>query len=206
VEEVSIVGLDLAKHVFQVHGAGPDGSVAIRRKLPRSKVLSFFAAQPRLQAPGVGPLVALTYAAGVDDPSRFRGSRTVGAHFGLTPRRFQSGEMDWSGGISRAGDARHSPDRQGLVPTFCSSVDWFACPTTDSWWREPPDPGRRAEPVSPRWALPTPETLLPGRSSVNWGTWRVPKSQPQSAPARGALATPGETALGEPQPATRMVA
>jgi transposase len=47
VEEVSIVGLDFAKHVFQVHGAGPDGSVAIRRKLPRSKVLSFFAAQPR---------------------------------------------------------------------------------------------------------------------------------------------------------------
>ena len=46
-EEVSIVGLDLAKHVFQVHRAGPDGSVAIRRKLPRSKVLSFFAAQPR---------------------------------------------------------------------------------------------------------------------------------------------------------------
>jgi transposase len=50
-------------------------------------------------------LVALTYAAGVDDPTRFSDSRTVGAHFGLTPRRFQSGEMDWSGGISRAGDA-----------------------------------------------------------------------------------------------------
>ena len=46
-EEVSIVGLDLAKHVFQVHGAGADGTVAFRRKLPRSKVLSFFAAQPR---------------------------------------------------------------------------------------------------------------------------------------------------------------
>ena len=46
-EEVSIVGLDLAKHVFQVHGAGADGTVAFRRKLPRAKVLSFFAAQPR---------------------------------------------------------------------------------------------------------------------------------------------------------------
>ena len=45
--EVSIVGLDLAKNVFQVHGAGADGSVAFRRKLPRAKVLSFFAAQPR---------------------------------------------------------------------------------------------------------------------------------------------------------------
>ena len=58
-----------------------------------------------MTVPGVGPLVALTYAAAVDDPSRFSKSRNVGAHFGLTPRRWQSGEMDWSGGISRAGDA-----------------------------------------------------------------------------------------------------
>jgi transposase len=58
-----------------------------------------------MTVPGVGPLVALTYVAGVDDPARFNDSRTVGAHFGLTPRRFQSGEMDWSGGITRAGDA-----------------------------------------------------------------------------------------------------
>ena len=58
-----------------------------------------------MTVPGVGPLVALTYAAAVDDPARFSDSRTVGAHFGLTPRRFQSGEMDWSGGISRSGDA-----------------------------------------------------------------------------------------------------
>ena len=57
-----------------------------------------------LTVPGVGPLVALTYASGLDAPGRFRGARTVGAHFGLTPRRFQSGEMDWSGRISRAGD------------------------------------------------------------------------------------------------------
>ena len=46
VAEVSIIGLDLAKNVFQVHGACSDGSVAFRRKLPRAKVLSFFAAQP----------------------------------------------------------------------------------------------------------------------------------------------------------------
>jgi transposase len=49
VAEVSIVGLDLAKNVFQVHGACADGSVAFRRKLPRAKVLSFFAAQPPCQ-------------------------------------------------------------------------------------------------------------------------------------------------------------
>ncbi len=58
-----------------------------------------------MTVPGVGPLVALTYAAGIDDPTRFAKSRNVGVHFGLTPRRWQSGETDWSGGISRAGDA-----------------------------------------------------------------------------------------------------
>jgi transposase len=58
-----------------------------------------------MTVPGVGPLVALTYVTGIDEPGRFRNARTVGAHFGLTPRRFQSGETDWSGRISRAGDA-----------------------------------------------------------------------------------------------------
>ena len=58
-----------------------------------------------MTVPGVGPLVALTYVAGIDDPTRFAKSRNVGVHFGLTPRRWQSGETDRSGGISRAGDA-----------------------------------------------------------------------------------------------------
>jgi transposase len=46
-EEVSIIGLDLAKNVFQVHGARPDGSVAFRRKLTRAKLLPFFASAPK---------------------------------------------------------------------------------------------------------------------------------------------------------------
>jgi transposase len=57
-----------------------------------------------MTAPGVGPLTALTFKAGVDDPFRFRLSRTVGAYFGLTPRRHQSGRTDFSHGISRRGD------------------------------------------------------------------------------------------------------
>ncbi|MCR9193046.1 MAG: IS110 family transposase [Gammaproteobacteria bacterium] len=57
-----------------------------------------------MTAPGVGAISALTYKAAVDDPKRFKRSRTVAAHFGLTPRRFQSGEMDNMGGISKAGD------------------------------------------------------------------------------------------------------
>lgn len=55
--------------------------------------------------PGVGEITALSFKAAVDDPSRFKSSRTVGAHFGLTPRRFQSGEKDNPGRISHAGDA-----------------------------------------------------------------------------------------------------
>ena len=58
-----------------------------------------------MSIPGVGPVTALTFKAAVDDPNRFKSSRTVAAHFGLTPRRFQSGEVDNPGHISRAGDA-----------------------------------------------------------------------------------------------------
>jgi transposase len=58
-----------------------------------------------MTVPGVGPLVAVTFTSAVDDPARFRRSRAVGAHFGLTPKRYQSGETDVTGGISKAGDA-----------------------------------------------------------------------------------------------------
>jgi transposase len=58
-----------------------------------------------MSTPAVGPIVALTYAAAVDDPARFKSSKQVGPHFGLTPRRYQSGETDRSGRISKIGDA-----------------------------------------------------------------------------------------------------
>jgi transposase len=54
--------------------------------------------------PGVGPVVALTYRATVDVPARFRNSKAVGAVFGLTPAKYQSGENDRTGAISRCGD------------------------------------------------------------------------------------------------------
>jgi len=54
--------------------------------------------------PGVGPVVALTYRATVDVPARFRKSKSVGAVFGLTCSKYQSGEVDRSGAISRCGD------------------------------------------------------------------------------------------------------
>ena len=60
--------------------------------------------QRLMTVPGVGAITALTFKAAVDDPERFKRSRTVAAHFGLTPRRFQSGELDNPGQISKAGD------------------------------------------------------------------------------------------------------
>src|SRR5207248_196242 len=57
-----------------------------------------------MTVPGVGPVVALTYRATVDVRARFRNSKAVGAVFGLTPSKYQSGEVDRTGAISRCGD------------------------------------------------------------------------------------------------------
>ncbi|MEM9670597.1 MAG: IS110 family transposase, partial [Pseudomonadota bacterium] len=56
-------------------------------------------------AQGVGALTAITYRSAVDDPRRFAKSKAAGAHFGMTQKRYQSGETDINGGISKVGDA-----------------------------------------------------------------------------------------------------
>jgi transposase len=58
-----------------------------------------------MSAPGVGAIVSLTFASAIDDPGRFRSSKRVGAHFGLTPKKYQSGETDITGRISKTGDS-----------------------------------------------------------------------------------------------------
>jgi transposase len=58
-----------------------------------------------MTTPAVGPIVALTYASAIDDPTRFRSSKATGAHFGLTPKKYQSGQTDYTGRISKIGDA-----------------------------------------------------------------------------------------------------
>jgi transposase len=58
-----------------------------------------------MTVPGVGAVVAVTFKSAVDDPRRFVRSRILGAYFGLTPKKYQSGETDVTGGISRVGDA-----------------------------------------------------------------------------------------------------
>jgi transposase len=59
-----------------------------------------------MTVPGVGAIVALSYAAAIDEPARFAKSKAVGPALGLTPRRYQSGETDRPGAITKAGDAR----------------------------------------------------------------------------------------------------
>ena len=56
--------------------------------------------------PGVGQLTALAFVAAIDDPSRIHRSRDVGTYLGLVPKRYQSGEVDYVGGISKCGDRR----------------------------------------------------------------------------------------------------
>jgi transposase len=57
-----------------------------------------------MTAPGIGPITALCFLATIDDPRRFKRSRSVGAYAGLTTRRYASGEIDWTGRISKCGD------------------------------------------------------------------------------------------------------
>jgi len=58
-----------------------------------------------MSTPAVGPIVSLTFASAIDDPSRFTSSKRAGPLFGLTPKKHQSGETDYSGRISKLGDA-----------------------------------------------------------------------------------------------------
>ena len=57
-----------------------------------------------MSVPGIGAVTAMAFVTAAEDPGRFRKSRSVGTYFGLTPRRYQSGEVDTSGRISRWGD------------------------------------------------------------------------------------------------------
>jgi transposase len=58
-----------------------------------------------MSVPAVGPIISLTFASAIDDPSRFTSSKQAGPLFGLTPKKYQSGETDYSGRISKRGDA-----------------------------------------------------------------------------------------------------
>jgi transposase len=73
----------------------------------RVRAMSRLHAQARLlmSTPAVGPIISLTFACAIDDPARFTSSKQAGPHFGLTPKKYQSGETDYTGRISKLGDA-----------------------------------------------------------------------------------------------------
>jgi len=85
--------------------------VALRREFDRFEKQVRDAARCDTRArllmsiPGVGAIVSLTFTAAIDDPARFKSSKLVGAYFGLTPSKYQSGETDIDGRISKIGDA-----------------------------------------------------------------------------------------------------
>ena len=82
-----------------------------------------------MTTPGVGPLVAITFKTGVDEPSRTRKCKAVGALFGLTPKKYQSRETDVTSGITRAGDEMV---RTTLRSGQCSAVAGHAVLSTQA--------------------------------------------------------------------------
>jgi transposase len=75
--------------------------------------------------PGVGAVTAVTYQAAMDNPARFAHSRSVGPYFGLTPKKYQSGEIDYSGHISRCGDELvRTALYEAAVTLLCRVAGW----------------------------------------------------------------------------------
>ena len=102
------VGLDVSLKQTSICVVNEKGLVVREGVVDRQVLkLSRQDAQARrfMTVPGIGPITALCFKATIDDPARFRRSRSVGAYIGLTTRRHASGELDWSGRISKCGDA-----------------------------------------------------------------------------------------------------
>jgi transposase len=93
----------VAASLIAVHEVACGEAAAIDAEL-RTIVRDSELARRLMTVPGVGPIVALNFIATVDDVSRFAKATDVGAYLGLTPRRYQSGEIDYSGRISKRGD------------------------------------------------------------------------------------------------------
>jgi transposase len=84
-----------------------------------------------MTVPGIGPITAMAFHSAIDEPCRFKRSRSVGAYFGMTPRRHASGEVDWSGRISKCGDGMvrsYLFEAAGVlltrVPQWCKLKAW----------------------------------------------------------------------------------
>ena len=81
-----------------------------------------------LMTVSVGPVTALAYRTAIEDPARFAKSQLVGAHFGLTPRKYASGETDRNGGITKFGDRMVRAllsEAANALPTRVSRWSWL---------------------------------------------------------------------------------
>ena len=87
-------GLSAARTAVMTAVAAIDADI---RRMTRASA----ACRRLMTIPGVGQLTALAFVAAIDEPSRIRRSRDIGAYLGLVPRRYQSGEVDYTGGISK---------------------------------------------------------------------------------------------------------
>ena len=92
-------GLSAARTAVMTAVAAIDADI---RRMTRASA----ACRRLMTIPGVGQLTALAFVAAIDDPSRIRRSRDIGAYLGLVPRRYQSGEVDYVGSISKCGEGR----------------------------------------------------------------------------------------------------
>ena len=101
-----ITGLSTAMRGLVAARAAVLAAVAAIDADVRRMVRASEACRRLMTIPGVGQLTAIAFVAAVDDPARFRRSRDIGAYLGLVPRRYQSGELDHSGSISKCGDRR----------------------------------------------------------------------------------------------------
>ncbi len=86
-----------------------------------------------MTVPSIGPITALAFHSAIDEPPRFRRSRSVGAYVGLTPRRFASGEVDWTGRISKCGERLYQRVGEDLEGEFGLSSDRFEDSEAYNW-------------------------------------------------------------------------
>ena len=101
-----VAGLSAAMRGLSAARAAVMSAVAAIDADMRRMTRASAACRRLMTIPGVGQLTALAFVAAIDDPSRIRRSQDIGAYLGLVPRRYQSGEVDYTGGISKCGDKR----------------------------------------------------------------------------------------------------
>ena len=102
--EVSTIGLDISKSVFQVHGVDVAGSVVIRKRVSRAKLLEYFSGLPRCLV-GIEALISATVlVAEIGDWKAFGSGRSLAAWIGLVPKQYTTGGKDKLGRITKQGN------------------------------------------------------------------------------------------------------